>query len=420
MRTRVLAVVSVLAVVWTLAPASLLATNGYFGLGYGTKSQGMGGAGVAFPIGPLSPATNPAALADSKPGFEIGAGLFNPNRQYQVVGNPSGYPGTFGLMPGTVKSDSRLFLMPHVGASWKLGDNAAIGLAVYGNGGMNTNYDAPTFGFKPTGINMAQMFVAPTIAFKLHPDHSVGVTAVLGYQYFKAEGLGAFGMFSSDAKNLTDNDTDSAIGAGVRVGYRGQLGKYFSIGAAYQSKVFMGEFKKYAGLFAEKGGFDVPSNWTVGIGISPTDTFDIAVDVQQMRYSEIASVGNPLLPNLMQAPLGSDNGAGFGWKDMTVVKAGFEHRPAKGFAWRAGYSRGEQPIAESEVLFNILAPGVIEQHATFGFSAGSGRSTFDTAVTYAFNKEVSGPNPLEVPGLQTINLSMNQWVVTVGYTLNFR
>ncbi len=420
MRTRLIAVLMVLALVWTLAPVSLLATNGYFSPGYGTKSQGMAGAGVAFPIGPLSPATNPASLADSKPGLEIGIGVFNPRRQYEVVGNPSGYPGTFGLMPGTVKSGTPLFPMPHLGVSWKLGDKAAFGIAAYGNGGMNTNYDAATFGVKPTGINMAQMFVAPTFAVKLNPNHSLGVTAVLGYQYFKAEGLQAFGMFSSDAANLTNNDTDSALGAGVRVGYRGQFGKYVSLGAAYQSKVFMGTFDKYAGLFAEQGGFDVPSNWTVGIGLSPTETFDIAVDVQQMRYSEIASVGNPMLPNLMKAPLGADEGAGFGWKDMTVVKAGIEHRATETFAWRAGYSYGEQPIGSSEVMFNILAPGVIEQHATAGFSAKNGRGSLDAAVTYAFNKEVSGQNPLEVPGRQTINLSMNQWVVTVGYTLNFR
>jgi len=420
MRRRAIAVLSMWALVWTLTPVSLLATNGYFSHGYGTKSQGMAGAGVAFPLGPLSPATNPAALADSKPGLEIGAGLFNPNRQYEVVGNPSGFPGTFGLMPGMVESGSRLFPMPHLGVAWRLGEKAAVGVAVYGNGGMNTNYDTRTFGFSPTGINMAQLFVAPTLAFKPHPNHAVGVTAVLGYQYFKAEGLRAFGMFSSDPTKLTDTGTDSAVGAGVRVGYRGQLNKFVSLGASYQSKMFMGTFAKYAGLFAEKGDFDVPSNWTVGIGLSPTETFDLAVDVQQMRYSEIASVGNPMLPNLMQAPLGADRGAGFGWEDVTVVKAGFEHRPVDGFAWRAGYSYGAQPIPSSEVLFNILAPGVIEQHATVGFSKAAGRGTFDTAVTYAFNKEVSGPNPLEVPGRQTINLSMNQWVVTVGYTLNFR
>jgi long-chain fatty acid transport protein len=414
-------VAMVVAVGLALQPMTLQATNGYFFHGYGTKSQGMAGAGVAIPLGPVSPATNPASLALSKPGWEIGVGLFNPNRQYEVKGNPSGYPGTFGLAPGTFESGSPLFPVPHVGLAKAVGANGVFGLALFGNGGMNTNYSSPTFGFTPVGVNLSQMFIAPTYAAKLGAHHAVGVTALLGYQMFKAEGLQAFAGFSSSPSNLTNTGNDSAFGMGVRVGYTGQLSKYISVGASYQTKVYMGEFKKYAGLFAEQGDFDVPSNWTVGIAIMPSEKIDIAVDVQQMRYSEIASVGNPMLPNLMTAPLGSDGGAGFGWEDVTVVKGGLQYRAGKGWTWRAGYSYGQQPIPSSEVMFNILAPGVIEQHATFGFSkaVGEGKS-FDVAVMRAFNKTVSGANPLEAPGLQTINLSMDQWNFTIGYSVSFK
>lgn len=421
MRTRVLALKVVVLLSLVLSPASLLATNGYFTHGYGTKSQGMAGAGVAFPLGPVSPATNPAALALSEPGWEIGVGLFNPNRRYEVVGQPSGYPGTFGLAPGEVRSGSRLFPVPHVGLARRIGGNGVLGLAAYANGGMNTNYDTRTFGFAPTGVSLSQMFVAPTVAARLSANHAVGVTAVLGYQMFKSEGLQAFAPFSSDAKNLTDNSTDSALGAGVRVGYLGRFSKHVSVGASYQSRIFMSRLEKYAGLFAEGGDFDIPSNWTVGAGLRPTEHLDIALDVQHVRYSEVKSVGNPMLPHMMRAALGADGGAGFGWNDMTVVKAGLEHRVGRGWAWRAGYSYGEQPIPESEIVLNILAPGVIEQHATFGLSRSIGeRRSLDVALMRAFNKTVSGPNPLDAPGSQTIGLSMDQWNVTVGYSVRFK
>lgn len=422
MRKQILVTIAAIILMMTTAtPTSLRASDGYFSQGYGTCSQGMGGAGVAFPLGPLSPATNPASLVLSDPGWEFGIGLFNPNRHYEVIGNPSGYPGTFGLAPGLVDSGSRLFPVPHVGFARPLGSNAAFGLAIFGNGGMNTNYNAPTFGFSPTGVNLSQLFIAPTYSAKLNEWNAIGVTAIVGYQMFKAEGLQAFGVFSSDAKNLTNNSTDSAFGFGVRVGYVGQLSKYVSVGAAYQSKIYMSQFKKYAGLFAEQGGFDVPSNWTVGVGLKPTEHVDLAVDVQQMRYSDVKSIGNAMLPSLMQAALGSAGGAGFGWKDMTVVKAGLQYRAGGGWTWRTGYSYGQQPIPSSEVMFNILAPGVIEQHATLGFSKDLGRGrAFDVAVMRAFNKTVSGTNPLEVPGLQQINLSMDQWNVTVGYSIRLK
>ncbi len=422
MRKQILVPIVAIILLITMAPPSaVLASDGYFSQGYGTCSQGMGGAGVAFPLGPLSPATNPATLVLSDPGWEFGIGLFNPNRHYEVIGNPSGYPGTFGLAPGLVESGSRLFPVPHVGFARPLGQNASFGLAVFGNGGMNTNYNSPTFGVSPTGINMSQLFVAPTCSAKLNQQNAVGVTALVGYQMFKADGLQAFGSFSSDPKNLTNNKTDSAFGFGVRVGYVGQVSRYFSIGAAYQSKIYMSRFKKYAGLFAEQGGFDVPSNWTVGIGIKPSDRLDLAFDVQQMRYSDVRSVGSAMLPNLVQAALGTAGGAGFGWKDMTVVKAGLQYRAGGGWTWRGGYSFGQQPIPSSEVLFNILAPGVIEQHATFGFSKDVGRGrAFDVAVMRAFSKTVSGTNPLEIPGRQQINLTMDQWNVTLGYSIRLK
>jgi len=409
------------ALMLTLTPLVAHATDGYFTNGYGTCSQGMGGAGVAFALGQISPATNPAALAAGSAGWELGFGLFNPNRSYDVTGAPSGYPGTFGLAPGEVSSGSSLFVMPHFGFSTRVGGHSVVGLALYGNGGMNTNYDTKTFGFSPTGVNMSQLFIAPTWATTFGGCHSVGVTAVLAYQMFKVEGLQAFSPFSSNPAKLTNNSTAGAFGGGVRVGYLGEWSPMFSFGASYQSRVYMSTFDAYSGLFAEQGDFDVPSNWTLGIGLKPTKALDLAFDVQQIRYSEVQSVGNPMLPNLMQAPLGAAGGAGFGWQDMTVFKAGVQFRAGGGWTWRGGYSYGNQPVPTSEVLFNIIAPGVTQQHATFGFSKEvAPHRSFDFALVRAFNATVTGANPLEAPGQQTIALNMDQWVFTFGYSVSFK
>lgn len=417
MRLRRSLTMMLAAVVLAAMPASLGATDGYFSLGFGTKSKGMAGAGVAFNLGPMSPATNPAAIATGPGGFDLNVGLFNPNRQYEVVGNPSGYPGTFGLYPGTVESGSTLFAVPGLGYARNTG-KLAFGLTLYGNGGMNTNYDFATFGAKPTGQNLSQLFVAPTVAFKAGEHHAIGATAIVAYQMFKAEGLQAFAMFSADKAHVSNNGTDSSLGAGARFGYMGTWNT-FSLGASYQTKVAMGTFDKYAGLFAEQGGFDIPANWTVGVGFKPTGHLDIAFDIRQIYYGGVKSIANPMLPNLMSSPLGSDNGPGFGWEDMTIVKAGLQYR-AGAWEWRGGYSYGAQPIPESEMLFNIIAPGVVESHLAFGFSreVGKGKS-FDFALNRAFAKEVRGPNALEAPGAQSITLKMDQWDVTFGYSVRF-
>jgi long-chain fatty acid transport protein len=182
----------------------------------------------------------------------------------------------------------------------------------------------------------------------------------------------------------------------------------------------MGTLDGYSGLFAEKGGFDIPSNWVVGVAIKPTPKLAVALDVQGIRYSEVKSIGNPMLPNLMTAALGTDNGAGFGWNDMTTVKAGVQYIGSSGWTMRGGYSYGKQPVPESEVLFNILAPGVISQHVTFGLSKDvSAKGTFNLSVMKALSNSVSGNNPLEVPGRQQVKLTMSEWEFELGYTIKF-
>ena len=287
------------ALVLAFAATPAFATNGYFAHGYGTHYKGMAGAGAALHLNSLAPATNPAAMAFLGPRWDASLSLFNPNRSYTVTGNPSGFPGTFGLTPGTVESDSRYFPVPAFGGNWNAGENGAFGLALYGNGGMNTDWPTNTFyAGTPTGINLSQMFVAPTYAIKLADKHGLGVTAIGAVQWFKAEGIGSFAPFSSAPSKLSGNGNSYSYGAGLRVGYLGEWSKYFSFGASYQTKVWMSQFDEYSGLFAEQGGFDIPANWVAGIAVKPTENVDIAVDVQQVLYSGVASVANPLLPNL--------------------------------------------------------------------------------------------------------------------------
>ncbi len=400
----------------------LAATDGYFSHGYGTASKAMAGATTALPHCSLSVSMNPAAAGFLGSQVNLGLAWFAPNRDYTVTGNPSMMPGTFGLAPGKVESGSKGFLVPSLGVTWKGGASWTLGVAVYGNGGMNTDYDAPTFGQKKTGVNLEQLFVSTTLGYRLDERHAVGAAVVLAHQSFKAEGLGAFGMmgFSADPANLTNNGTDTSMGAAFRVGYLGRLTQKFSLGASYQTRTKMGRFSKYAGLFAEGGSFDIPSTWNVGVAYRPIKGLILALDQKHIGYSEVKAIANPMLPNLMAAKLGQAGGAGFGWKDVDVTKLGLEWKATPEWILRAGYSVGSQPIPDSEVMFNILAPGVIERQATCGFTYlfEDGR-TLGFSASRALSQEVSGANPLEVPGQQRISLRMDQWEFEFGYGFRF-
>lgn len=398
-----------------VAPAAL-ATNGYFMHGQGTLNKSMAGAGVAFPRESLDLANNPAAAAFVEEGYTVEMTLFSPDRHYSIEGAPSQKPNTFGLVPGTVDSRSKYFPMPALGFNYRPNDTSGFGVTAIAHGGMNTDYRTDTFyGASHTGVDLAQMFLTGTYAKRFATNHSVGISAIGVAQRFKASGLEAFSNFSSDALNLTGNGYDWSYGAGVQVGYIGRLTPKVAIGATFMPKIGMSDFKKYRGLFAGSGSFDIPAAATAGIAFKPANNVTVATDYQRIQYSHVRAVGNPLLPNLMQQPLGSDNGAGFGWKDINVYKLGVDWQATSDWSFRAGYSKADQPIPDSEVLFNILAPGVIEQH----FTAGASKGRFNFGVMYAPKKTVSGPNPLEMPGQQTIRLEMSEWQVDFSYTAGF-
>ena len=408
------------ATMLAIAPAAF-ATNGYFLHGQGTASKAMAGAGVALPQEALDADTNPASAAFIDGGYSASLALFSPDRQYTVTGTPSGVQGTFGLTPGTTTSKSNYFPMPAIGINYRPTALDAFTFNLTGHGGMNTDYRTNTFyGGNHTGVDLAQGFFTTTYARKLGSRQSVGISGIVSYQRFKAQGLQAFSMFSSSPADLTNNGYDQSFGFGVRAGYFAQIVPQLAFGASYTPTIRMSKFDKYAGLFADKGSFDIPASENIGFAYKPIEPVIVALDYQRIHYSDVVSVGNHLLPGLMTQPLGSAAGAGFGWNDINVYKLGVQWKASQDWTLRAGYSKNDQPIPSSEVLFNILAPGVIEQHWTAGVSKALNRGgKFNAALMYAPSKSVTGVNPLEVPGQQQIQLKMNEWELEFGYSFGF-
>ena len=364
------------AVAASLAPGLALATNGYLSHGYGVKAQGMAGVGIALSQDALAAATNPAGMALVGDRIDFGAVWFRPTRGAVVGGNDLSGNG------------ARDFVIPEFGYNRVLNERSSLGVSVYGNGGMNTEYAASPFGSGKGGVDLAQLFVAPTYAIKLTDKHAVGISLNLAYQRFKADGLQGFAAMSSQPSKLTNNGYDSSTGWGVRVGWTGRLTPDLAVGATWQSMTKMGKFDKYAGLFAEQGGFDIPENYGVGLSYRLNDNTILAADVQTILYSGIASVNNSMVSS---SPLGSDDGPGFGWRDMTVLKLAAMHQYGSGLVVRAGYSHGRQPIPNNETQFNVLAPGVIEDHVTLGATwTLANQSELSVSYMHALRNTVTG------------------------------
>lgn len=397
-------------------PLAAAATNGYFPHGYGMKNKAMGGASIALAHDAFGGANNPANMAFVGSRFDLGLDWFNPVRAAERTGAP------LPTLNGRVESDSENFFIPEFGYVQTLNPQWTFGITVYGNGGMNTDYPQGNFncgggpanilcGSGRLGVDLSQLIVAPTVAWKFHPDHAVGIAPLFGYQRFKMEGLQAFdnAMLSSTPGSVTNRGYDSSTGFGVRVGYQGRAG-IVAFGAAYAPRMRMKAFDKYKGLFAEGGDFDIPSHYGIGIAVDATPALSLAFDYVRINYNEIKSVGNP---SNQPAQLGSANGPGFGWQDIDVFKLGVAWKATPALTLRAGYNRGDNPILPRDVTFNILAPGVMKDHYTLGLTyATSPTSEINVSYMRAPKQSVQGASFFG--GTEKIEMHQNQLGVAFG------
>ena len=426
MSLRKRAVTAALAMV--LAPAAW-ATNGYFAHGYGMKAKGMGGVGIALPQDAMAAATNPAGMVMVGDRLDAGVDLFVPKRSSEIVGNMGGLSGSYD------GNGDKSFLVPEFGYNKMLGWNMAVGVSVYGNGGMNSRYNSSPFaagglgffgGQNPGGVNLEQLFIAPTFSMKLNKDHALGASLVLAHQRFGATGLQAFSGFSMYPGDVTNRGNDTTTGWGVRLGWTGQVSDNVTLGATYASKV-KGKFDAYRGLFAEEGRFDIPENYGIGIAVKATPQLTVAADLQQINYGKIKAIANTVDCMLaMSCALGASNGPGFGWRDMTVFKLGFSYEHSRNLVLRAGLSTTRQPIPNGQTFFNILAPGVVENHLTLGGTwTLDNRNELTVGYMHAFSKSVNGAGSISgglggMLGGGEANLRMKEDSIGIAYGIKFQ
>jgi len=439
----------VTALAGALFARAAYSTNGYMSHGYGIASKAMAGAGMALPQDALSAFNNPAGLTRLDKRVDAELELFSPDRWYKANADFTPPPSP-SVPPGKYKSDNDLFLIPGFGVNLPLSESDAIGIALAGQGGMNTEYDTATFAnfaappgtpqnptgeftaTEPTGVDLAQLALGITYARELPSfetlgitRQSIGITPIAAVQRFKARGLQPFRALSVSPDSVTNNGYDYSYGGGVRVGWLASLlHDQLNVGVSYQSKLWMSDFDKYKGLFASGGDFDIPATVNAGLAFLLTPTFTVVADFRRIFYGDIKALSNSndiAFDQIVANPdtrLGGGEGLGFGWRDIDVYSIGMQYQPNETWTLRAGYSNGDVPWENVNTLFNILAPATIEKHASLGGSYRlNRRSSINFAYTHAFTNTVQGTSTFT--GSQTGYVRMQQDMLQIGYTHEF-
>jgi long-chain fatty acid transport protein len=433
----------------TMIAQTAYATNGYMSHGYGTASKGMAGAGMALPQDSLSIFSNPAGLTRLGKRLDAELEFFSPDRWYKANDDAAPPPNP-SVPSGKYKSENDLFLIPGFGINLPLDDRSTIGIAIAGQGGMNTEYDTATFAnfaappgspqnptgeftaTEPTGVDLAQLALGVTYARELPKvdrlgitHQSIGITPIIAVQRFKARGLQPFRALSVSPNNVTNNGYDYSYGAGARIGWlASMLHQKLNIGVSYQSKLRMSDYDEYKGLFASGGNFDIPASINAGIAFQLTPKVTIVADFKRIFYSDTDALSNSndipfdQISTNPDARLGGDEGLGFGWQDIDVYSIGTQYALNDKWTLRAGFSYGDVPWDDVNTLFNVLAPATIEKHASLGGSYRLDKMhSINFSYTHAFMNTVNGTSTFTGP--QTGYVRMQQDMLQIGYTYEF-
>ncbi|WP_345970103.1 MULTISPECIES: OmpP1/FadL family transporter [Sulfurimonas] len=368
-RTIKLAVAAAMA----LGATSAFATNGDHLIGLGAKSRSMGGVSIGMPFGAESGINNPALLSSVK-GTEISFGgtLFMPNVKYNANdGN------------GIQDSAADLNVIPEVSVGNKVGEHFYWGIGIWGTAGMGTDYRSENSQSTMNMVTALQLMqLGVPVAYEMN-GLSVGFTPILQYGAldinYNAMGTTVGEGLAQDLKFTYNFGLSYNVGA-------------LTLGAVYRAEIpmkYKGQISGATGPFAGLGilpapfGDELTQPAEIGVGFSFKITRDntIAFDYKQVKWGDAKGYKD------------------FNWKNTDVFAVGYQFE-IDGYALRAGYNHGTQPIKEADGttqagaainVFNLLGfPAVVEDHITAGASAPlTEQLSVDLALTYALETKVS-------------------------------
>jgi len=383
------------------------------------KSTGMAATCISYPIDTLAGAYNPAGMTDVGDRFDLEGGYVRDNGHAHVKGNALGslvngkfdgmqnenaFPFGFGLNKTWV-----------INCDWEI----ATGIILYNRNYQKTTYKKPMLllggprGTKP-GLEYLNETVSPIIAIKWCDSHSIGVSLNYQLERLKVNGLQGFIPTSTSPGNVTNRGYDYSSGWGVTIGYHGQITDSLAIGLTYQPKTSMNRMKKYKGFLAGHGELDIPQKIGAGISYRFIPCFIVAFDVEHIQWSDVKALHNPFLHDGHIAPLGSNNGPGFGFSNQWYYRFGAEWQIDDSWTIRAGYRFANTPVRKTQTAVNVLSLDMVESFATIGATWNATEcNELSFVFAYGFENNVKGKNSIPA-SLGGGNVDLEEQKIAVG------
>lgn len=417
------ALITVFLTATLLLPKTSFATNGYQLIGVGSYQKSLGGAVTANPGSAMTAITNPAGMIRIGKRADFSMEAFMPTRSTDFTA----YGGD------RVESDSDLYGVPAIGWTAPIGerDDLYFGGGMYGTSGLGVDYAETLMmpaaaSFTGNDLvwdgysNIAFWQMAPTLAWDATDSLSLGVALNIDYQQV------------SFSQRMRDTVTDTlynfdlsrsanAFGFGLSLGLLYDFSESFTVGFSYKSKQHFSELEynlrdgdidtTLVGGPAFPGGkytldLDFPQQLAIGIALRPSESWTISADLKWIEWSDT-------MDDLkVEGPPGYDFAMDPGWDDQLVYAIGADFQVLDNLNLRFGFNYAESPIDGSNAANNLILPGVVEDHYTFGLDYRF--SYWELAFHYMYAPEVMVRAETVFPGT-AIRLEETSLGLNLGY-----
>lgn len=333
---------------------------------FGVTAGGMGGVSIALPQDSVSAANNPAGMGVIGNRFDFGLQGIEPQIDYDF-GSSNNH-----LHSGGVSA------IPEGGFNLQINQRVTFGVSLFGVG-LAADYGRPALSIPGAQIaksSLQAMAVAPTVTYKINDQNIIGVSLVLVYQRFSAEGV-ILPDANGGVTTVPSHGVASAFGYGARIGYLWKPVPNVILGAMVATTIRMGRLAGYDNDLLVPGGgrIDVPPEYGLGVSYKPIQAVTIAADWLHISWSKTI--------------LGSSQT--FSWKDQDVFRIGASYDLNRRWTIRAGFSYANPTFGSNVVAQNFLTPIENGKAASVGFTYRvSNKDEISALFEYGFPVNLRG------------------------------
>lgn len=398
--------ISKLTLFLLLLPFFLIASDGNQAIGYGMKSKGMGGVGVAFPQDAVINAINPAGMAFLETRYDIGPHYVKFLGKGRISGN------AVPTLNQSFHANMDIFLID-AGYVNQVTPKFSAGFSFYQRGAtLNYGKTIRLLGTSKFLDLYTIAILTPAIAWKITPNHSIGIGIDVSLGRFKMQGFQNQKAISVAPDHVTNKKSDYRPGVGVKIGWCGYLTPCLSAGVVYTSEMVFHRYKKYKGLIPNRGDGNLPAQVSGGIAYFFAKDWVFSFDARRIFWSKTRIFGNKLTTTHL---FGSKQGTGLGWKDQTVYKLGLAYTYNENLTFRIGTSLATTLFPGSQTSNNIIADICAKDHVTAGVTWTDGCQELTFAYIHAFEKTIKGNSIPPTAGGGSVSLSAREDWVGISY-----